>query len=145
AAASYDHTCPRCEATTPVTPPPAWLAEAITPPRWLLNAEIQEEKAEPPPEEGEAVEAAAAPVAFTCPQCAGSLLVDGRDRMIRCTYCGVNVFLPDELWFRLHPARKKRRWFVVYGDIRSRRVPSQMQLLRRTSQYIVKMYERTES
>jgi hypothetical protein len=146
AAAAYDHTCSRCEATTRVTPPPAWLANALTPPRWLLNAEIQEEKGtESSEKEGEKKEAAASPVAFTCPQCAGSLLVDGRDRMIRCNYCGVDVYLPDELWFRLHPARKKRRWFVVYGEIRGDRVPSQMQLLRRTSPYIVKMYERTGS
>ena len=138
---AYGHVCPACGATTPVTPPPAWLAEALTPPRILVNAEIQEEKGEAAGED-EAKEPASAPVAFTCPQCGGSLLVDGRERMITCNYCGVNVYLPDDLWFRLHPARKKARWFVVFGDIRGERVPSQMQLLRRTSPYIVKMYQR---
>jgi hypothetical protein len=141
---AYDHACAACGAATPVTPPPKWLERALTPPRVLANAEVQEEKAEAA-EEGEAKAETSAPVAFTCPQCGGSLLVDGRDRMITCNYCGVNVYLPDELWFRLHPARKKNRWFVVFGEIRGDRVTSQMQLLRRTSPYIVKMYERAES
>jgi predicted RNA-binding Zn-ribbon protein involved in translation (DUF1610 family) len=138
---AYGHVCPACGAATPVTTPPGWLAEALTPPRVLVNAEIQEEEGEAA-EEGEVETPASAPVAFTCPQCGGSLLVDGRDRTVVCNYCGVNVYLPDDLWFRLHPARKKARWFVVFGDIRGERVTSQMQLLRRTSPYIVKMYQR---
>ncbi len=141
---AYGHVCPACGATTAVAPPPAWLERALTPPRLLANADIQQEKGGAD-EEGEGEARASAPVAFTCPQCGGSLLVDGRDRMLPCSFCGVNVYLPDDLWFRLHPARKKRRWFVVFGTIRGERITSQMQLLRRTSPYVVKMYERTET
>lgn len=143
-AAAYEHECPACGATTPVVPAPAWLADALAPPRLLVNAEVQEEKGEEVAE-GEEAPAGSAPVAFTCPQCGGSLLVDGRDRMVACNFCGVNVYLPDDLWFRLHPARKKARWFAVFGDVPAGRVTPQMQLLRQTSPYIVKMYERAET
>jgi len=143
ALAAYEHECPACGAAAPVTPAPSWFADALAPPRLLVNAEVQEEEAETS-EAGEAASETSAPVAFTCPQCGGSLLLDGRDRMITCSFCGVNVYLPDDLWFRLHPARTKARWFVVFGDVEAGRVTPQIQFLRRTSPYIVKMYERPE-
>ncbi|MGD8719023.1 MAG: hypothetical protein PVH29_09400 [Candidatus Zixiibacteriota bacterium] len=140
--AAYMHECPTCRAATAVVLPPAWLADALTPPRVLVNAEVQEETAEGA--EGSVPDPATAvdPVAFTCPQCGGSLMVDGRDRLIPCEFCGANVYLPDDLWFRLHPARTKARWFVVFGAITGDRVSSQPSFIRRTSPYIYKMYQR---
>ena len=39
-------------------------------------------------------------------------MIDGEDRIVICEYCETNVYLPDDLWLRLHPAKKKNRWFV---------------------------------
>ncbi|MBY9000668.1 MAG: hypothetical protein KGD64_07125 [Candidatus Heimdallarchaeota archaeon] len=53
-------------------------------------------------------------IALTCPKCAGALIIDGKDRLVPCKYCGVNVYLPDDLWLRLHPVEVKSRWYLVY-------------------------------
>jgi hypothetical protein len=56
------------------------------------------------------------PVIFTCPSCAGALEIDGKERMITCKFCNSEVYLPDDLWFRLHPAKTVNRWYLVYDD-----------------------------
>ena len=56
---------------------------------------------------------AAEPIFFPCPRCAASLPVDGSDRVVKCTYCQAQLFLPDALWFRLHPPKLVERWFVL--------------------------------
>ncbi len=53
------------------------------------------------------------PVAFACPKCGGFLDVDGKERMIKCSFCSASVYLPDDLWMRLHPADTITRWFVL--------------------------------
>ncbi len=53
------------------------------------------------------------PVLFTCPSCAGNLEIDGTDRMVECKYCDSQIYLPDDLWFRLHPAKSVERWYMV--------------------------------
>lgn len=57
--------------------------------------------------------AAAKPVVFTCPSCAGGLRVDGTSRMIDCQFCDSQVYLPDDLWFRLHPPKIVERWYMM--------------------------------
>jgi hypothetical protein len=52
------------------------------------------------------------PVVFTCPRCSGALEVDGKERTVACTYCSANVYLPDDLWHRLHPVTVVRRWYL---------------------------------
>lgn len=56
------------------------------------------------------------PIIFNCPSCAGSLKVDGKNRIVECTYCDSNVYLPDDLWQRLHPVKVIRSWFLVYDN-----------------------------
>ena len=53
------------------------------------------------------------PVIFTCPACAANLEVDGTKRTIKCNYCDASVYLPDDLWFELHPARTVDRWYII--------------------------------
>jgi len=53
-------------------------------------------------------------VALSCPKCAASLLIDGRERLVPCGYCNTRVYLPDDLWLRLHPANMKTRWFIGF-------------------------------
>lgn len=56
------------------------------------------------------------PIIFTCPSCAGALEIDGKERMVTCKFCSSEIYLPDDLWFRLHPVKTVNRWYMVYED-----------------------------
>jgi len=56
------------------------------------------------------------PVLFTCPSCAGNLEIDGSDRMVTCKFCNSQIYLPDDLWFRLHPSDSVIRWYILYDS-----------------------------
>ena len=56
------------------------------------------------------------PVLFTCPSCAGNLKVDGSDRMIVCEFCDSRIYLPDDLWYRLHPPKVIERWYLCFNE-----------------------------
>jgi len=56
------------------------------------------------------------PVIFTCPACAANLEIDGTKRMIKCQYCEASVYLPDDLWLELHPARTVDRWYIINNE-----------------------------
>lgn len=58
----------------------------------------------------------ARPVLFICPSCAGNLEIDGTDRMVTCKYCNSQIYLPDDLWFRLHPAEWVSRWYILVDE-----------------------------
>jgi DNA-directed RNA polymerase subunit RPC12/RpoP len=60
--------------------------------------------------------AGGAPVVFACPACGGGLRVDGSERMVPCEHCESSVYLPDDLWRRLHPVQTKRRWFIWWDQ-----------------------------
>ena len=102
-----EYKCRECGELYPVSSPPQWMAEKLGGVAMLINAEMNGKDGED--DRAETSE----PVALACPQCGGWLQVDGSERLISCQYCDVQVYLPDDLWFKLHPVRKKRRWFVV--------------------------------
>jgi len=108
-AAAYVQKCEKCGAEIPVAPAPDWLRKAEVPVMTVANAILVESS------EGEK-STVSGPVAFTCPQCGGALVVDGKERMLPCKFCAVNVYLPDDLWLRLHPAKAKLRWFFGFKD-----------------------------
>jgi WD40 repeat protein len=56
------------------------------------------------------------PILFSCPSCAGNLEVDGSDRVIKCKYCNSEIYLPDDLWFRMHPVEVVERWYIVLDE-----------------------------
>lgn len=65
---------------------------------------------------GEKLPSSAKPVLFTCPSCAGNLKIDGTDRMIECQFCNSQIYLPDDLWFRLHPQKTVERWYMLIDE-----------------------------
>jgi len=105
----YEHKCAKCGKKIPVAPAPAWVKKDYPKAKVFVNA-LMESGA------GGEAPAVSGPVAFTCPQCGGALMVDGTERMMPCKFCGVNVYLPDDLWFRLHPAKTKARWFAILTE-----------------------------
>ncbi len=93
---------------------PSELVEACFPQVQFLAGE-DEDQLVINPEPGK-LPATAKPILFTCPSCAGNLEVDGTDRMISCKFCNSQIYLPDDLWFRLHPAKEVDRWYMVLDD-----------------------------
>ena len=102
------YTCDKCGATYPVSSPPDWLSEGLPRVRELINALFADDASELRSGESTAV-----PVALSCPECGGSLEVDGTTRFVHCEYCDAQVYIPDGLWLRFHAGGRKRRWFVV--------------------------------
>ena len=56
------------------------------------------------------------PILFTCPSCGGNLKIDGSDRVVTCNYCNQDIYLPDDLWFRMHPVKVVQRWYIVLDE-----------------------------
>jgi uncharacterized integral membrane protein len=55
------------------------------------------------------------PIVMPCPQCGGALHLGGdSERVVKCKFCSADVYLPDDLWRRLHPVRTVREWFVRF-------------------------------
>lgn len=103
----YTHTCSECGKKIPVSPAPEWLKGIFPYLKLVVNAELETGIRSNEPE-------VSGPIVFSCIKCGGALEVDGTDRLVPCQYCGVNVYLPDDLWFRLHPAKTKERWFIGF-------------------------------
>ena len=53
---------------------------------------------------------------FACPQCGGSLQLDGTERKVKCIHCGTISHIPDELWLKLHPAKLVSRWYLWFDE-----------------------------
>lgn len=66
---------------------------------------------------GLAAPKAANPVVLYCPNCKAALSVDGSKRMVACQYCSTDVYLPDELWQRLHPVAQASRWYAWLPEV----------------------------
>ena len=107
--APYVHKCPKCDRDMPVVPVPAWLKEAYPPATVVVGGSLQGKE-----EGGE--EAPTEPIAFSCIKCGGALMVDGTERVVPCEFCGVKVYLPDDLWLRMHPAKVKERWRIGFDE-----------------------------
>lgn len=107
--------CARCGAGVPSYPAPAWLRAALPTAAWVFGGDPDVL----PPESGVVLalpEREAKPIAMACPQCSGGLTITKDNaRMVPCRFCGVDVYLPDELWRRLHPVATKRAWTLTWS------------------------------
>lgn len=55
------------------------------------------------------------PISMSCPSCSAGLSFPcTTTRRTTCRYCGVDVFIPDALWRRLHPVKRSEKWFVQF-------------------------------
>jgi hypothetical protein len=97
---------------------PSWLSERVPTARQTYSTE-----ADPRLDGGTPVspERAIRPVVMGCPQCGGSLQATPQSpRILACRYCTADVYLPDEVWRRLHPVETVRRWYMRFeGKTRS--------------------------
>ncbi len=106
--------CPKCGTGLPTFPAPAWL-------RAELPMALQVFGGDPEVAQQEAGLAVSVdqnqtqPIAMACPSCGGGLTITAEsERTTSCQYCQASVFLPDELWKRLHPVKTMERWTLTY-------------------------------
>jgi len=100
-----------CGKATPTCPPPEWLAKADPSVMQVFGAPRQAPRG--------AVEVASAgpprPISFACPDCGANLKVTPEStRVLRCSYCQTDLYLPDALWRALHPVKKRTPFYVAF-------------------------------
>lgn len=100
--------CSNCDEKNSIKEIPDWLKPHLPSGKFLVNAIIT--KADEP------ITDITDGVALTCPRCGGSLIVDGKERIVPCEFCSLHVFLPDALWLRLHPVLVKSAWYIVFDE-----------------------------
>lgn len=109
---SKDIFCSACGDPASTTPVPAWLSAAVPQARQIVSVDRGAGGGEGPAPE---LETDARPVVMACPRCGGSLsITKDSSRMLPCQYCPAEVYLPDPVWLRLHPARVVREWYVRF-------------------------------
>ena len=99
--------CAECGSRWPVSSPPEWISLALPRVKLLINALLEKDNC------SEFGHSGASLISLSCPSCSGDLSVDGSSRLVRCRYCDTQIYLPDDIWARLHGTKRKRRWFVV--------------------------------
>ena len=117
-----DVACPSCGHGNSTYPAPEWLGDALPSARQVYCGER-------PAGEGTGeleVDDGAKPVILSCPQCKGALKVTSRsDRLVPCEYCGSDVYLPNDLWKRLHPVKTSSTWYIRYEGKSQDRIESE--------------------
>jgi hypothetical protein len=106
--------CASCGAASPTYPAPAWLKAQLPTALQVLGGDGDVAHVQT----GTDLvvnEAATKPIAMPCPSCGGGLTIGvDTDRTVNCQFCSTSVFIPDELWKRLHPVKTMLRWTVTY-------------------------------
>jgi hypothetical protein len=106
--------CPSCGTGLPTFPCPAWLKEELPMALQVFGGDAETANKQA----GMALQAAdkAQPIVMACPNCGGGLKVGAdAERTTTCHFCQASVFLPDELWKRLHPVRTMEKWTLTYN------------------------------
>ncbi len=58
-------------------------------------------------------------IPFKCPNCGGSMQIDGSERLLKCQFCSTESFIPDEVWQKLHPVKTKQRFYFWFDENKS--------------------------
>lgn len=57
------------------------------------------------------------PVLFSCPRCGAGLDIAAESpRILTCKYCDSDLYLPDALWYALHPVKKRTPFWVGFEE-----------------------------
>jgi len=106
-------TCKKCGRTSPTFPPPDWLRAGVPAVGQIFFGD--RDSGDPTDKAMGANAESVKPIALACPQCNGGLLVTAQaERIMKCKYCKVDVFLPDALWLKLHPVKEAKFWLVRF-------------------------------
>jgi DNA-directed RNA polymerase subunit RPC12/RpoP len=105
-----------CGGATPTFPPPPWLAQSDPGVMQIFGAPREGPPGGAPASPATpAAQAGLSLVSFACPDCGANLKVTpDLPRVLRCTYCQSDSFLPDALWRALHPVKKRTPFYVAF-------------------------------
>ncbi len=105
--------CPHCGQAIETFPAPKWVKQELPAVVQLVGAH-----SEGPESSGVSLdtkEQNLKPVMLNCPNCAAPLRITAEaERTIVCEHCGVDIYLPDGVWRRLHPVLTVHPWSIVY-------------------------------
>ena len=119
--------CPGCGRLHHLFPAPDWMKRIVPSAVFCLTGQPAPDDGgvEPPVEQ----DASQTPVVMSCPKCAGTLSVTtGNERIMKCGYCGSEVYIPDAVWTRLHPVRKSVEWFLGLSGPTRKQIDAQRRL-----------------
>ena len=103
-----DLICPSCGARASTYPSPEWMKQLLP-----SIAQVFCGRRAAAAGEGDIRVVGAKPVVLSCPSCGGSLKVTSEsERTVTCGYCDADVYLPDDLWSRLHPKKTAATWYL---------------------------------
>jgi hypothetical protein len=102
--------CAGCGRRTSVRTPPPELASLVRGAQLVIGEDLAQLAG------GMAQDAPRArePVLLSCTNCHAPLQFDGSQRSVRCSYCSADLYLPDELWLKLHPVAKVARFYLTW-------------------------------
>jgi len=107
-----DISCKSCGSKTETFPVPDWLRVELPRALQLFGAMREGE-----PEDVQPDTQALKPVMMSCLNCGGGLEISrGTERITVCGYCDVELYVPDDIWRRMHPIRKRTPWYVFFGE-----------------------------
>jgi hypothetical protein len=105
--------CPGCNAEYHRFEVPGWLKKEVPSAVFCITRS-------PPPGESGGIELkpdedSVKPIVMSCPKCAGALSVStGSERVMECSFCNTEVYIPDAVWKRLHPVTETEEWFAGF-------------------------------
>jgi DNA-directed RNA polymerase subunit RPC12/RpoP len=105
--------CPSCGRPMPCGAPPGWAAKLNPGLKALYGGEMEHDAGA-----GAGIDLSGRgdkPVLFKCPGCGGTVKITTQsDRLFTCEFCSADVYIPDDLWLRLHPVKKAEPWWVRF-------------------------------
>ncbi len=104
--------CPSCGTAMITHPAPAWLMQ-VMPTVVQVFGGVKDTDTPAVGAVAGADATAPQPILMTCPQCGGALKITTESaRISACTFCKADVYLPDDIWKRLHPVKTVGEWFL---------------------------------
>ncbi len=113
--AAQDFSCINCGDPASVWPVPEWLGSKVATARQVVSTDPGGADSADGVALAAEVTEEPQPIAMPCPQCAGALRITAKhERIVPCQFCSTDIFLPDEVWRRLHPVKTVRWWFASF-------------------------------
>lgn len=97
--------CKKCNDAVTIRKPDEFIGSLLDFPVHAIISEDLVQKADP--------EFKGKLMMFACLQCGASLKVNGSSRVVSCTYCNSDNFLPEDIWRRMHPVPKPKVLFIL--------------------------------
>lgn len=99
--------CESCQSPIPYRRVLKNLKSEVGSLQWMAGEEFSASKSP--------IDLSAQNIVQKCPSCGGSLPIDGKNRVVTCTFCASNVTLSETIWHRLHPSKAHKNWYLIFS------------------------------